>query len=268
MRYSVLPVAMLLVCGAFSGAAAIGPERLIGPAERFDPGGAAGDRTALAVIRAPAFLALEERPEVMFGRLQTDGSFDGDGTLYIRSRRFGFGTESIHFEGEESARRYTVSLASRYDPRTAIGVTYTFYTSDDADMGDLSSIDLSYGVRTSGRMAFLFAARNLGRAAFRDERIDRFYETEVSILVAGGRGGLYIRGRMSENTSPRDAAFFAGASFAAGRTLLFRARVDDEGDVAAGVELLLRRFALGFSWLSGGEGGPGGLSYFRMFAFR
>jgi len=268
LRRVLFLIVLSAVCGGRSIADRASSEWLIGPMQRFDPIGPAGNYTATAAIAAPAVISLDTRPEFMFGHLSTNGSFDGDDVFFLRSKRFGFATESVHREGEEGMRRYTLSMSNRYNATSAMGVTYTHHTSADPDLDDLSSLDLSIAVHPRPSIGALLVARNVGRTKFRGGHIERFFEGGVNTSHYGGRFGLFLHGRLDEGDSLDKGSLYAGGHLLVGRSLLLRGKIDDRSEIVTGAEVILSQFAVGFNYYTGDDGGDGGISYFRMFALR
>lgn len=267
MRSLFISFWMVLLSGAAVLCDSSSVGYLISPLQRFDPVSPAGNLTSGAVITAPATLIFDNRPELMFGHFSTNGSFEEDQVLCIRTKQLGFGTESIHFEGEEGMRRYTLALSTRYGARSALGLSYTLHSSGDKDLRDLSSLDIGLALRAGGSFDFLFTARNLGRTRFRGERIDRFYEAGFQASLMRGRIGFFMHGRLAEGDTVEEGNLYAGGHLFASRSLLLSGRIDEERDVVTGAEVLFTQFAVGFNYFTGDDG-EGGFSYFRMFALR
>ncbi len=244
-------------------------ELLVGPVSRFGPYPWAGDAAATAVYSSPGELGLAVSPEILFGRFSTDGLFDEDDVLFIRSRRFGFGVESMSIEPDRKMKRYVASLASPVGNTSALGVSYSLFTSDDPDLDDLTSLDISLAFRPAGKLLAVFAARNINETELGDRKVERYYEGGLRSNHFRKRLGLFVQARIEAGDKLRDGDYVGGVEYRALSWLLLRARVDDREEPAGGAEILFDSFAIGFQYFQDSRvGDDGGFTYFRLMSSR
>ncbi len=267
MQHLLVSILLILATAPLLWSAESPVGYLISPLQRFDPVSPATNPGASAVATAPALLIMNNRPELLFGYFSAKGTFEDDQAFYVRTKRIGFGTESVHIDGEEGMRRYTLTLANLYGARSALGISYTLHSSTDKELRELNSLDMNFALRPIDSIGLVLTARNLGRTRFRGERINRFYEAGVGASAARGRIGFFLHGRLVEDDSIREGDLYIGGHLYTSKSLLLHGRIDNNREVVTGAEIRFAQFAVGFNYFTN-NGEDGGFSYFRMFALR
>ncbi len=250
--FVLLFAAVLLPRG--SGAGLRPEEVLVGVAERFDPVPWAGNRYASAVLTAPAWLSLEDRPEVLYGRLDMDGLLDGETVLCIRSKSFGFATESFHWTEERKLRRYVFALSRRINRDLAVGVSYAWHVSKDEELDELSSWDGSVAWTPHWRVELSGAGRNLMRTDFGPLELGRIYEAGARFIVWDRRLNGFVQARRFAGDDAGEIVPIFGAELFPRRYVTLRGRADTDGHQGLGIELRFDTASIGFHYqFSDGE---------------
>lgn len=265
-------VFILLLAGLLlPGGSHAGPrpeEVLIGVAERFDPVPWAGNGYASAVLTSPAWISLEDRPEVLYGRLDMDGILDGETVLSIRSRSFGFATESFHWTDDRKLRRYVFALSRIIDRNLAIGLSYAWHVSKDDDLDELSSWDGSVAWIPHWRVELSGTGRNLKRTDFGPLELGRIFEGGARFIVWDRRLNGFVQARHFAGDDPDEIVPILGAEFFPRRYVTLRGRADTDGHQGLGIELRFDTASIGFHYqFSDGEE-EGAFAYAKLHAPR
>jgi hypothetical protein len=254
----------LLVLPAVASPAERPEEVLVGTIARFDPVPQAGNRYASAVATAPAWLVMEERPEIVYGQVDTEGVFDEDNLLCVRSRVFGFATESFAWTEERTMRRYTLSVAKRLDRNAAIGIAYTWCASDDADLDAVDSWDLGLAWKPLPRIDLAANARNLLRTEFGEFKLGRIVEAGARAALLPNALFVFAEARRFAGDDLADVVPVFGAEFEPFGFLTLRGRADTESTQGLNIELTYGSSSIGFHYLFRKGEEDGSLAYLKL----
>jgi hypothetical protein len=241
-----------------------GEEALVSIASRMDPVPWAGNRFAGAVLTAPGWLGLEERPEILYGRPMTDGETDGESVLSVRSRGFGVATESARWGENREMRRYAVVAARPVSPSAALALSYTWYTSEDDDLDGLSSWDLGLAWRASRRVQVSATGRNLLRAELGDAKLGRYAEAGIRVVLLPPSLACFAEARRLAGDRFDDVAPSFGAEWDPIRFLRLRGRTDTMGNRGLGVEIEYGSSSVGFHYLFSGGAQDRSYAYVKL----
>lgn len=263
MRQALSLLFFLLLAGAARGEGR--PEDLlVGLASRYDPVPWAGNRFASAVLTAPGWLGLVERPELLYGQLESEGIVDGDNLLGIRSRGFGFATESLHLLEDREARRYLVALGRRVSREAAVTLAYSWYSSNDGDLDDLTSWDIGIAGRWRSRIEYSLTGRNLLRTEFGPIELGRFYEAGVRGMVFPRKLTLFAQTRHFRGDDFGELVPVGGVEFFPTNYLALRGRADTEGSQGLGIEIIFDTASIGFHYLFQEGEEDGSFAYLKL----
>jgi hypothetical protein len=221
---------------------------LIGLFSRFDPVPWAGNGYASAVVTSPGFLAFRNRPEILYGRMQSDGFLDGDEAVAVRSKQFGFATESLHASDSLEMRRFTVAFSQMVRPGFAIGLSYTWHTSDDDDLDELSSWDAGFGWVPHRRLQLSGTGRNLLRTEYLGIETGRSYELGARSPLVRETLSVFAQARYFAGDSWDEIVPEGGVEYRPFDFLQLRGRADTGGRQALGVELIYGSSSIGFHY--------------------
>ncbi|MBM3321823.1 MAG: hypothetical protein FJY73_14255 [Candidatus Eisenbacteria bacterium] len=240
-------------------------ERVLVPiASRFDPVPWAGNRYATAVATAPAWLAMEERPEIVYGQVQTEGILDEDNLLCVRSRAFGFATESFAWAEERTMRRYTLAVAKRVDRNAAIGIAYTWCASDDDDLDAVDSWDIGLAWKPHPRIDLVANGRNLFRTEFGEFKLGRIYEAGARAALLPNALFVFAEARRFAGDDFGDIIPVFGAEYEPFGFLTLRGRADTESTQGLNIELTYGSSSIGFHYLFRKGEEDGSLAYLKL----
>lgn len=237
---------------------------LLGIAARFDPVPWAGNRFSTAVISAPGWLGMLDRPEVLYGQVTSEGPFDKDNLLCVRSRGFGFATESFHWGDSLETRRYMVAVGHRLGANAAVAIAYSWFGSDDPDLDALTSWDAGFAYRLGWRLEASLTGRNLLRTGFGGFELGRFYEAGLRATVIDRKLTLFGQGRHYRGDDFDEIVPVFGAEFFPMNYLTLRARADTDGNQGLDIEIVFETASVGFHYrfVDGAE--DGSLAYVKL----
>ncbi|MFH1277816.1 MAG: hypothetical protein ABIK65_05510 [Candidatus Eisenbacteria bacterium] len=239
-------------------------EVLVGAASRFDPVPWAGNRFSTAVLTAPGWLGLVERPELLYGQLSSEGILDGDNLLCVRSRGFGFATESFHVLEDRETRRYVVALGRLFTRGWAVGLSYSWYSSDDGDLDDLTSWDIGIAGRPHPRIEVSATGRNLLRTELGPKELGRFYEAGVRGFLVPRRLTLFAQARHFRGDDYEEMIPVGGVEFFPTTYLALRGRADTDGNQGLGIEIIFDTASIGFHYRFEEGRENGSLAYVKL----
>jgi hypothetical protein len=263
MKARLGPLLFLLLPTCAIGAAR--PEEvLVGLASRFDPVPWAGNRYSSAVATAPAWLAMEDRPEIAYGQVAADGIYDKENLLFVRSRVVGFATESLPLADGRDMRRYQVSIARRFHPTAALGLSYMWTSSEDDDLDRLDSWDAGLAWQPAGRVQVAANVRNLLRTELGEVTLGRIYEAGVRAAVFPRRLALFAEARRFAGEEIDEIAPVFGIEAEPLGFLKLRGRTDTEGTEGLGIEITYSSSSIGFHYIFAEGDEEGSFAYIKL----
>lgn len=237
---------------------------LVGIANRFDPVPWAGNRYASAVVTAPAWLALEERPELLYGLTQADGILDDENVLFVRSRGLGFATESFPWTEERSMRRYQVAIARRLDRGVAVGVSYLWCASEDDELDELDSWDASLAWQASARIQLVANVRNILRTELGPIELGRIYEAGARATLLPRWLALFAEARRFAGEEWDDVDPVFGAETEPFGFLKLRGRAGTDDTQGLGIEIVYSSSSIGFHYRFAKGEEDGSFAYVKL----
>jgi len=263
-RLLVLFLPAILIGGSVAAAEPRQEDVLVGIASRFDPVPWAGNRYASAVFTSPASLGLVERPELLYGQLRTDGALDEENVFCVRSRGFGFATESFSWTEERTMRRYTVALARRTGVGTAVALAYTYHRSDDDDLDALSSWDAAFAWTDGKRLSLTGAGRNLFRTKLGEKKLGRIWEGALRVDAVPHRLGFFAQARWFAGDDWDEMVPIFGIEGTPLSFVTLRGRADTDGNQGLGIELLYGSASVGFHYHFTDGAEEGSFAYVKL----
>jgi len=249
LKFTTFATLVLLLSLAATAAADDRDETLlIGLFSRYDPVPWAGNGYASAVATSPGFLGFRDRPEILYGRMQSDGFLDGDEVVAVRSKQFGFATESIHVSDQAEMRRFTLAFSRMIRPGFAIGLAYTWHTSEDDDLDALSLWDFGFGWVPHRRLQVSGTGRNLLRTEYRGVETARSYELGLRTPLIQETIFLFAQARYFAGDSWNEIVPEGGVEYRPFDFLQLRGRADTGGRQALGLELVYGSSSIGFRY--------------------